>query len=157
MFSCDRHHDGMSDPSRRRAPPPAPWVGEVLPEIAGLGLLAVIVLAVTGESTHSLQAPGGGLTFAGRLAGLTGTYLLLLMIVLIGRLPLLERTIGQDRLVRWHRQLGPWPICLLGLHAILITAGYANARETLANPEVLQLPDRREGVRTFDIGEDRDR
>jgi NTE family protein len=34
------------------------------------------------------------------------------------------------------------------------TAGYRNARESLANPEVFQLPDRREGVRTFDIGED---
>jgi NTE family protein len=33
--------------------------------------------------------------------------------------------------------------------------GYRNARETLANPEVLQLPDRLEGVRTFDIGEDK--
>ena len=33
--------------------------------------------------------------------------------------------------------------------------GYRNARETLANPEVLQLPDRLEGVRTFDIGEQR--
>ena len=33
--------------------------------------------------------------------------------------------------------------------------GYHNARHTLANPEVLQLPDRLEGVRTFDLGEDR--
>ena len=33
-------------------------------------------------------------------------------------------------------------------------AGYRNARLTLANPEVLQLPDRLEGVRTFDMGED---
>ena len=32
-----------------------------------------------------------------------------------------------------------------------------NARETLANPEVLQLPDRREGVRTFDVCGDRGR
>ncbi|MBO0717805.1 MAG: patatin-like phospholipase family protein [Rhizobiales bacterium] len=31
--------------------------------------------------------------------------------------------------------------------------GYRNARETLANPDVLMLPDRFEGVRTFDIGE----
>jgi NTE family protein len=31
--------------------------------------------------------------------------------------------------------------------------GYSNARQTLANPEVLQLPDRLEGVRTFDCGE----
>jgi NTE family protein len=34
-------------------------------------------------------------------------------------------------------------------------AGYSNARQTLANPEVLQLPDRLEGVRTFDIGQER--
>jgi NTE family protein len=34
------------------------------------------------------------------------------------------------------------------------SAGYSNARETLKNPEVLQLPDRNVGVRTFDIGED---
>ena len=33
-------------------------------------------------------------------------------------------------------------------------AGYSNARETLKNPQVLQLPDRSVGVRTFDIGED---
>ena len=33
--------------------------------------------------------------------------------------------------------------------------GYSNARQTLANSEVLELPDRLEGVRTFDIGEER--
>jgi NTE family protein len=34
------------------------------------------------------------------------------------------------------------------------SAGYSNARETLKNPEVLQLPDRSVGVRTFDIGDE---
>jgi NTE family protein len=33
-------------------------------------------------------------------------------------------------------------------------SGYSNARQTLAHPEVLQLPDRLVGVRTFDLGED---
>ena len=33
--------------------------------------------------------------------------------------------------------------------------GYDNARKSLAHPEVLQLPDRLEGVRTFDCGEER--
>jgi NTE family protein len=33
-------------------------------------------------------------------------------------------------------------------------AGYRNARQTLANREVLELPDRLEGVRTFDCGEE---
>jgi NTE family protein len=34
-------------------------------------------------------------------------------------------------------------------------AGYNNARQSLANPEVLELPNRLEGVRTFDCGEER--
>jgi NTE family protein len=33
------------------------------------------------------------------------------------------------------------------------SAGYSNARKSLETPEVFQLPDRIEGVRTFDIGE----
>jgi NTE family protein len=33
--------------------------------------------------------------------------------------------------------------------------GYSDARQSLANPEVLQLPNRLEGVCTFDCGEDR--
>jgi NTE family protein len=36
------------------------------------------------------------------------------------------------------------------------SAGYNNARATLANPKVLELPDRREGVRTFDVGDPRE-
>jgi NTE family protein len=32
--------------------------------------------------------------------------------------------------------------------------GYHNARQTLQNPDVLELPDRLEGVRTFDLGEE---
>ena len=34
-------------------------------------------------------------------------------------------------------------------------SGYDNARQTLASPEVLELPNRLEGVRTFDFGKDR--
>jgi NTE family protein len=33
--------------------------------------------------------------------------------------------------------------------------GYENMQETLSNPQVLELPDRLEGVRTFDLGEQR--
>jgi NTE family protein len=32
-------------------------------------------------------------------------------------------------------------------------SGYHNARQTLADPQVLELPDRLEGVRTFDVGD----
>ena len=62
---------------------------------------------------------------AARLCAFTGSYLMLVMIVLIARIPWLERTVGQDRLVRWHRTIGGWPIVLIALHIVLVTLGYA--------------------------------
>ena len=76
------------------------------------------------------MAPGGIATALGRLAGLTGAYLMLVMVVLIARMPFLERAVGQDRLLRWHRRIGPWPICLIAAHGALITLGYAEAAQT---------------------------
>jgi predicted ferric reductase len=96
----------------------------------GLGLGLCVVLEVTAESKGSLSAPGGLIIFGGRLAGLTGTYLLLIMLLLIARIPGIERAVGQDRLLRWHRRLGQWPIYLLTAHAALITLGYAEQAKT---------------------------
>jgi len=90
-----------------------------------LGFGASLGIGLTGETHRALVAPGGLATAAGQLAGLAGSYLLLVMLLLISRLPWLEGFLGQDRLVRWHRRLGPWPILLLGAHAVLITIGYA--------------------------------
>src|SRR5919206_1130895 len=49
------------------------------------------------------------------------------VVVLVSRFGPLGRAIGQDRLVRWHRRLGPWPLYLLVAHGVLITVGYAQA------------------------------
>jgi predicted ferric reductase len=96
----------------------------------GLGLGAVIALAITGETWGSLTAPGGVATFLGRLSGLTGAYLMLVMLLLIARVPFIEKAVGQDRLVMWHRNLGQWPVYLLLLHALLLTVGYAQFDRT---------------------------
>src|SRR3954466_10633581 len=50
---------------------------------------------------------------------------MVIVVVLVARVPPLERAVGQDRLVAWHRKLGPWPLYLLLAHAVLITVGYA--------------------------------
>ena len=50
---------------------------------------------------------------------------MVVVVLLVARVPPLERAIGQDRLVGWHRKLGPWPLYLLLAHAVLITVGYA--------------------------------
>ena len=112
---------------RRRLAPGRPVVVDVLAALAGLGLGITLALGVMAESAGSLRADGGIATALGRLAGLTAGYAMVVVVVLIARLPPLERAIGQDRLVRWHRRLGPWPLYLLCAHAVLIVVGYAQA------------------------------
>ena len=111
----------------RSSPVPRPgWAGAAL-VVAGVGLGATTALTITAETTGQLTATGGLATFAGNLTGMVGTYLALMMVLLVSRLPLTERVLGQDGLLRWHRRLAPWPISLLIAHAVLITAGYAQA------------------------------
>src|SRR4051794_34961527 len=107
-------------PARQR-----PVVVDVLAAAAGIGLGVTIGLAVTGESSGSLSAPGGIAIALGRLTGLLAAYAMVVVVLLVARVPSLERAIGQDRLMAWHRKLGPWPLYLLLAHAMLITAGYA--------------------------------
>ena len=102
-----------------------PWIADALAALAGIGFGIVVALVVVGETGGTLASPGGWLIALGRLFAFTGTYLMLIMVLLIARLPWLERTVGQDRLVRWHRRIGPWPIVLISLHVVSITLGYA--------------------------------
>lgn len=110
---------------RRPGHAPKKWVADLFAWMAGFGFVGVLALDISGESRGSLAAPGGWLIAGGRLAGFTGTYLILVMLVLIARIPWLERTVGQPRLVAWHRTIGPWPIVLIAGHIVLITLGYA--------------------------------
>jgi predicted ferric reductase len=112
-------------PARRRLPRQRPRVVDALAAAAGVGLGVTIGLAVTAESSGSLSAPGGIATALGRLTGLLAAYAMVVVVLLVARVPPLERAVGQDRLVAWHRRLGPWPLFLLLAHGILITIGYA--------------------------------
>ncbi len=113
-----------------RARRPVPWAVDALAALAGLGLGVTVALGVGAQSWSSLNAPGGWLTAAGRMTGLIGTYLMLIAVLLAGRVPVVERTLGQDRLTRWHRQLAPWSLVLIAAHGLLITAGYAQSART---------------------------
>jgi predicted ferric reductase len=116
--------------SRSRRPAPGRRAANWLAGLAGLGLGITVALAVTAESAGSLAALGGPATAAGRLAGLVAAYLMLITVLLVARIPALDRAIGHDRLVAWHRRLGPWPLYLVTAHGVLITLGYAQAAKT---------------------------
>ncbi|HEY2130807.1 MAG TPA: ferredoxin reductase family protein [Streptosporangiaceae bacterium] len=113
--------------ARLAAPRPRPALTRVALVLAGVGLGATIALTITAESSSQLSAPGGLFTFAGSLTGMVGTYLALIMVLLVSRIPFVERVAGQDGLLRLHRMLAPWPISLLAAHALFLTLGYAAA------------------------------
>jgi predicted ferric reductase len=114
-------------PARPEVPRPRPALARAALVLAGAGLGAVTALAIVDETISQFSAPGGLATFAGSLTGLIGTYLALMMVLLVSRIPAIERVLGQDGLLRWHRRLAPWPISLLIAHALFITVGYAQA------------------------------
>ena len=60
-----------------------------------------------------------------RLAALTGTFFAVVGIFFIARIPWVERGVGHDRLVTWHRKLGPWSLYLIGIHVLFIIVGFA--------------------------------
>ena len=91
-----------------------------VPAATAVGLLVVgYGLAAAGPDV--LGGPGGIATTAGTLAALSGTYLCLLCLLLVARVPLLERSVGQDVLVGWHRTIAPWTLLLIGAHVVLVT------------------------------------
>jgi len=98
--------------------------------LVGTGFGVVVGEVVTAESRGALVAPGGLLIAGGRFAGFAGAYLMLVMLLLIARIGWLERAVGQDRLVRWHRRVSPWALGLITTHVVLITLGYAQAAKT---------------------------
>jgi len=121
---------------RHRPRPALARAGLVL---AGAGLGAVTALAIIDETRAELRAPGGAATFLGSLTGLVGMYLALLMVLMVSRIPAIERVLGQDGLLRWHRSLAPWPISLLLAHALFVTIGYAQAARTGLGRQVAAL------------------
>ncbi|CAN5233458.1 ferric reductase-like transmembrane domain-containing protein [soil metagenome] len=66
-----------------------------------------------------------GLLSTGRLTGLVASDLLLVQVLLMARLPVLERSFGQDRLAHLHRLVGFTSFNLMVTHVILIVWGYA--------------------------------
>jgi predicted ferric reductase len=65
------------------------------------------------------------ITSISRICALTGAYLSLVGLVLVARIPYIERSVGHDRLVVWHRKLGPYSMYLVSFHVILVLLGYA--------------------------------
>jgi predicted ferric reductase len=91
----------------------------------GAGLALVTYWWAAGEGLRDLTGWATGLTSLGRWTGLVASDLLLVQVLLMARVPVLERAVGQDRLARWHRWTGFTSFTLMLAHVGLITWGYA--------------------------------
>jgi len=90
-----------------------------------LSLLLVTYWWAQDRGIQDLGSLAPGMTSAGRLSGLVASVLLLAQVVLMARVPVLERAYGQDKLAHIHRIVGFTSFNLMLAHIVTITDGYA--------------------------------
>ena len=91
----------------------------------GIGLGLTLALQATTIRHGDINSVYSVLATASRVAALIGSYFAILGIFLVARIPAVERGVGHDRLVAWHRTLGPWSLYLIVLHFVLVTVSFA--------------------------------
>jgi len=90
-----------------------------------LGNTAVIVWLWVHGGNVTTKSSGDVLTSVARLTGLLSAYLALIQVVLLARIPALERFVGFDRLTVWHRWNGHACVDLVVAHVVFSVWGYA--------------------------------
>ena len=93
--------------------------------LALIGAGAAAVLALWWYDTATVAGAGQWLTGAGRISGLLAGYTAPVLLLLMARIPVLERGLGADRLARWHAVGGRYLVGLLTAHLLTVIWGYA--------------------------------
>ncbi|WP_328323274.1 MULTISPECIES: ferredoxin reductase family protein [unclassified Streptomyces] len=89
------------------------------------GLLSFVCLWVRdGAIANLVTKPEGPLKYPGTLTGLVSAYLMFVQVVLMARIPCIERSVGRDRLVRIHRLSGFASLNLMLAHIVLLAFSY---------------------------------
>ncbi|MGW0190521.1 ferredoxin reductase family protein [Streptomyces sp. NPDC003362] len=128
--------------------PPRPPTA-IRPEVvARTGLYAVLAANAAVVTFFFVQAgfAANALVVTGRLAGLYGALLMAFQLLLVARLPWLDRRIGMDRLTLWHRWTGFALLWTLLAHAVFITLGYADSSGLDPVNQLVDLTETVEGV-----------
>ncbi|MDN4475722.1 ferredoxin reductase family protein [Demequina sp. SYSU T00192] len=94
--------------------------------LAGVGGVSFMLASGTVDVT----SVAGLLTTLGRIAGIAASTMIMAQLVLIARIPLVERVIGHDRAARIHSQLGRIGFLVIIAHIVLLIAGYAMPTQT---------------------------
>jgi len=103
----------------------------------GLGLTAAIYLESTRASDWSTFY--AVVLSMSRIFAMLGAYFSIVGLVLVSRIPWVERSIGHDRLVLWHRKLGPWSLYAITLHVLLVVISYAATDRVMLAVELWRI------------------
>ncbi|MGW1744034.1 ferredoxin reductase family protein [Streptomyces sp. NPDC002092] len=128
--------------------PPAPPTAIRPRVVARTGLYAVLAANAAVVAYFFAQAgfASNALIVIGRLTGLYGALVMAFQLVLVARLPWLDRRIGMDRLTSWHRWSGFALLWTLLAHAVFISFGYAEGAGVGPITEIVDLARTTEGV-----------
>ncbi|MEU9353077.1 ferredoxin reductase family protein [Streptomyces griseoloalbus] len=129
--------------------PPAPPTARRRPKaVARVGLYALLAANALVVAVFFVQAGFGAnaLVLLGRLTGLYAALLMAFQLLLVARLPWLDRRIGMDRLTLWHRWTGFGLLWTLLGHAVFIAFGYAEMSSMDPVSQLVDLAETVEGV-----------
>lgn len=100
---------------------------DLLTVIAWASVAAALALWLADGGISAVDSPAAFFTAVGIVAGLAGMDLVLLMLLLVARVPFIDRTVGHDRALEFHRKLGKPSLYLLLAHGLFIAVGYGMA------------------------------
>lgn len=124
--SAAERHDAKRGPNpllrRARA-----WRADLVLTLIAVETGIAIGLGVDAQPWSDWASPQTLITALSRVAAMAGTAFALASILLAARIPWIERAVGQDRLIKWHRVLGPYSLYLILAHVLLVTIGYSLA------------------------------
>jgi predicted ferric reductase len=100
---------------------------DALTVIAWASVAAAVALWLADGGATVINSAASAFTALGIVAGLAGMDLVLLMLLLAARIPVVDRSIGHDRALEFHRMLGKPSLYLLLAHGLLIAVGYGLA------------------------------
>ncbi|MFH8801351.1 ferric reductase-like transmembrane domain-containing protein [Streptomyces sp. NPDC017936] len=129
-------------------PPPTPPTATRPRTVARTGLYAVLAANAAVVTLLAVQAgfASNALVVLGRFAGLYAALLMAFQLLLVARLPWLDRRIGMDRLTNWHRWTGFGLLWTLVGHVVFLTFGYAESSSTGPVDQLVDLAGTVEGV-----------
>ena len=103
--------------------------------LVGVGTLAFML----SSGTVDVTSLSGFLITMGRITGIVASTMIMGQLILIARIPVVERVVGHDRAARLHGQLGRMGFLVMLAHIVTLILGYALPTQTGILDQTWQL------------------